>query len=157
MGTLGKALGSFGAFVAGDRDVIDYLINHSRSYIFSTALPPAVCAASMAAIQIIDQEPWRREALWKNRDRFAAGLSALGIASGNSETPIIPLMIGDAEKAIRAAGGLFAGGIFAQAIRPPSVPDGASRIRTTVMATHSDQDIDNALEVFERLKHEGMF
>jgi 8-amino-7-oxononanoate synthase len=156
MGTLGKALGSFGAFVAGSRDVIDYLINSSRSYIFSTALPPAVCVASMAAIQIMDREPWRREALWRNRSRFAAGLSAIGITAENSETPIIPLMIGDAERALHAAGGLFAGGIFAQAIRPPSVPDGASRIRTTVMATHSDQDIDSALEVFEKLKREGL-
>jgi 8-amino-7-oxononanoate synthase len=156
MGTFGKALGSFGAFAAGGRDVIDYLINRSRSYIFSTALPPAVCAASIATIQIVDREPWRREALWKNRERLTAGLSALGIAPGNSETPIVPLMIGDAEKAIRAAGALFAGGIFAQAIRPPSVAEGESRIRMTVMATHADEDIDSVLAVLRKLQLEGV-
>ena len=156
MGTFGKALGSFGAFAAGGRDVIDYLINRSRSYIFSTALPPAVCAASMAAIQIVEREPSRRDALWKNRERFVAGLSALGISVGNSETPIIPLVIGEAEKTLRAGSRLFAEGIFSSAIRPPTVADGASRIRMTVMATHSDQDIDAALAVLQKLKQVGL-
>jgi glycine C-acetyltransferase len=156
MGTFGKALGSFGAFAAGDRDIIDYLINRSRSYIFSTALPPAVCAASMAAIQIVEREPSRRDALWKNRQRFVAGLSAIGISVGNSETPIIPLVIGGAEKTLQAGSRLFAEGIFAAAIRPPTVADGASRIRTTMTATHSDQDIDTALAVLRKLKYEGV-
>jgi glycine C-acetyltransferase/8-amino-7-oxononanoate synthase len=156
MGTLGKALGSFGAFAAGDRDVIDYLINRSRSYIFSTALPPAVCAASIAAIQLVDREPWRREALWKNRERFVAGLSALGIDAGKSETPIVPLMICDAEKALQAGGRLFTEGIFATAIRPPSVAEGASRIRMTVMATHAGEDIDFVLAVLRKLQIEGV-
>jgi glycine C-acetyltransferase len=157
MGTLGKALGSFGAYAAGKRDVIDYLVNRSRTYIFSTSLPPAVCAASMAAIQIVEQEPERKNQLWSNRAQFAAGLAALGIDTGNSETPIVPLVIGDAEKTAQAAGRLFAEGIFAQPIRPPSVAEGASRIRTTIIATHSGQDIDYALGVFQRLKTEGFF
>ncbi len=156
MGTFGKALGSFGAFAAGSRDIIDYLINRSRSYIFSTALPSAVCAASMAALQIVEQEPSRREALWKNRDRFVAGLSDLGITAGNSGTPIIPLVIGGAEKTLQAGSRLFAEGIFAAAIRPPTVADGASRIRMTVLATHSDQDIDAALAVLRKLKQVGL-
>ncbi len=156
MGTFGKALGSFGAFAAGSRDIIDYLINRSRSYIFSTALPSAVCAASMAALQIVEQEPSRREALWKNRDRFVAGLSDLGITAGNSGTPIIPLVIGGAEKTLQAGSRLFAEGIFAAAIRPPTVADGASRIRMTVLATHSDQDIDAALDVLRKLKQVGL-
>jgi len=156
MGTLGKALGSFGAYVAGDRGLITYLFNSSRSYIFSTSLPPAVCAASIAALDIVDQEPWRRDRLWQNRERLANGLVSKGISLGASSTPIIPVLLGGAERTLTAAAELFAAGVFATAIRPPSVPDGSSRIRTTVMATHSDQDIDKALAVFGMLKHQGM-
>jgi 8-amino-7-oxononanoate synthase len=119
-------------------------------------LPPAVCAASLAAISIVEQEPSRREALWKNRERFVAGLSVLGSDAGNSGTPIIPIVIGDAEKTLQAGSRLFAEGIFAAAIRPPTVADGASRIRTTVMATHSDEDIDAALAVLRKLKRVGI-
>ena len=156
MGTLGKALGSFGAYVAGDRGLIASLLNSSRSYIFSTSLPPAVCAASIAALDIVDHEPWRRDRLWQNRERLAKGLASKGISLGASATPIIPVVLGSAEKTLTAAGELFAAGVFAAAIRPPSVPDGSSRIRTTVMASHSDQDIDKALAVFGMLKHQGM-
>jgi glycine C-acetyltransferase/8-amino-7-oxononanoate synthase len=156
MGTLGKALGSFGAYVAGDRGLIATLLNSSRSYIFSTALPPSVCAASVAAIDIVDQEPWRRDRLWQNRERLANGLVSKGISVGASATPIIPVVLGSAEKTLTAAEELFTAGVCATAIRPPSVPDGSSRIRTTVMATHSDQDIDKALEAFGMLKRQGM-
>ena len=156
MGTLGKALGSYGAYVAGDRGLIAYLLNSSRSYIFSTSLPPAVCAASIAALDIVDHEPWRRDRLWQNRGRLANGLASKGISLGASATPIIPVVLGSAEKTLAAAGELFAAGVIATAIRPPSVPDGSSRIRTTVMATHSDQDVDKALAVFGMLKHQGM-
>jgi 8-amino-7-oxononanoate synthase len=156
MGTLGKALGSFGAYVAGDHGLISYLLNSSRSYIFSTSLPPAVCAASIAALDIVDQEPWRRDRLWQNRERLANGLVSKGISLGASATPIIPVVLGSAEKTLTAARELFAACVFATSIRPPSVPDGSSRIRTTVMATHSDQDIDKAIAVFGMLKHQGM-
>jgi 8-amino-7-oxononanoate synthase len=156
MGTFGKALGSFGAYAAGSKDVIDYLQNRARSYMYSTALPPAVCAASIAALETVLQEPALRERLWKNRERLAAGLSRIGIDTGNSETPIIPLVIGSAGKTMQAADALSANGIFASAIRPPTVEPGASRIRTTVMASHSEEDIDGALGVFEKLKKEGV-
>ena len=155
MGTLGKALGSFGAFVAGGRTLIDYLVNRSRSFIFSTALPPMVCAASIAALDIVDREPERRENLRKNRERFVQGLLSLGIAIADSETPIVPLMIGGSEKALTVSEKLLEYGIYAAAIRPPTVPEGAARIRTTVMATHTAEDIDNALDIFGRLKREG--
>jgi 8-amino-7-oxononanoate synthase len=155
MGTLGKALGSFGAYVAGDRGLITYLMNSSRSYIFSTSLPPAVCAASIAALDIVDQEPWRRDRLWQNREQLAKGLVSQGIGIGASATPIIPVLTGSAEKALKAAGELLAAGIFATAIRPPSVPDGSSRIRATVMATHSAEDIDRAIAAFGKLKAAG--
>jgi 8-amino-7-oxononanoate synthase len=155
MGTLGKALGSFGAYVAGDRDLIRYLLNISRSYIFSTSLPPAVCAASLAALDVLDREPERRQRLWKNRTSLSDGLQAQGIDIGRSETPIIPVIVGDAERALAVSRRLLEQGIFAPAIRPPSVPQGSSRIRTTVMATHSDEEIDRVVGAFSRMKQEG--
>jgi 7-keto-8-aminopelargonate synthetase-like enzyme len=152
MGTFGKALGSFGAYAAGNNDIIQYLMNTSRSFLFSTSLPPAVCAASIAAIGLVDSEPWRRDRLWENRTRFVIGLHSLGISTGDSETPIIPVIIGEAERALAAAQRIFDEGVFAPAIRPPTVPEDSARIRATVMATHSDEDIDEAVRVFGRLK-----
>lgn len=157
MGTLGKALGSFGAYVAGTRDVINYLINTSRSLLYSTALPPAICAASIAAIDIVEAEPERRERLWRNRERFTQGLRALGLGMAESETPIIPIIVGESGAALDVGTRLFEQGLFAPAIRPPTVPEGSARIRTTVMATHTDEDIDGALEIIERVKRKGSF
>ncbi len=156
MGTLGKAFGSFGAYAAGDRALIDILINRSRSFIYSTALPPAVCAASIAALAVVESEPVLREKLWKNRERFIAGFKKIGISSGNSESPIVPLVIGDSEKALKAGAGLFEYGIYATAIRPPTVAEGAARIRMTLMATHTDRDIDTALDGLRRCVEEGL-
>ena len=155
MGTLGKALGSFGAYVAGSRVLIDYLINTARSSIFSTALPPAVCAASMAALDILQKEPERRNALWNIRKRLVTGLGSLGIDRAGSETPIIPIMIGDAGSSVAVSIRLLEAGIFATAIRPPTVPQGTSRIRTTVTSLHSSSDIDAVVSAFARLKQEG--
>jgi 8-amino-7-oxononanoate synthase len=155
MGTLGKALGSFGAYVAGDGGLISRLRNSSRSYIFSTSLPPVLCAASIAALDLIEKEPWRRERLWENRKRFADGMSALGFSLGDSTTPIMPVIMGGADKALLAASHLLKNGIYAPAIRPPSVPEGSSRIRATVMATHSAKDIDDALSAFRSLRDSG--
>ncbi len=155
MGTLSKALGSFGAYVAGDRPLINYLINTARSFIFSTALPPAVCAASLAALDLVEQEPERRSRLWENRTRFVQGLKAMGIDTQDSETPIIPVMIGASEKAMQASSLLLDSNVFATAIRPPTVAEGAARIRTTVTAAHSTADIDAALAAFAELKQKG--
>jgi 8-amino-7-oxononanoate synthase len=157
MGTLGKALGSCGAYVAGDRRLIDFLINRSRSYIYSTALPPAVCAASLAALKIIEREPERRAQLWHNRERFSAGLKSSGIGIRISETPILPLMVGASEKAVEAGTKLFDLGIFATAIRPPTVPDGTARIRMTLTASLYDRDIDTALAALNTVRGEGFF
>jgi 8-amino-7-oxononanoate synthase len=157
MGTLGKALGSFGAYAAGNRDMIEYLMNRARSFIYSTALPPPVCAASLAAFDIMEREPGLLKTLWENRRRFVHGLNALGVITGISETPIVPVMLGVSEKALRASGRLFDYGIYATAVRPPSVPEGSARIRATVTAAHSFDDIDTALAVFGRLKQEGYF
>jgi 8-amino-7-oxononanoate synthase len=155
MGTLGKALGSYGAFVAGERTLIDYLVNRSRSFIFSTALPPMVCAASIAALDIIDREPERRENLRVNRERFVQGLLSLGIAIEDSETPIVAVMIGESEKALMVSEKLSEYGIYAAAIRPPTVPEGRARIRATITATHTADDIDSALGIFDRMRREG--
>ena len=157
MGTLGKALGSFGAYVAGDRDVVRHLLNTCRSYQFSTSLPPAVCAASIAALDVMEAEPWRREKLWDNRNRLARGLTSLGISSVPSETPIFPLLVGSPDRALQASQQARVQGIFATAIRPLTVPEGSARLRATVMATHSDEDIEQAVSVFGILKEEGFF
>jgi len=155
MGTLGKALGSFGAYVAGSRSLIDYLMNSARSFIFSTALPPAVCAASIAALDIVEQEPERRNTLWKIRNRLVEGLGSIGIDMQGSETPIIPVMIGNAGRTVKVSSLLLESGIYATAIRPPTVPEGTSRIRTTVTALHTAADIDAVVSAFARLKQEG--
>ncbi|MHB8845805.1 MAG: 8-amino-7-oxononanoate synthase [Nitrospirota bacterium] len=157
MGTLGKALGSFGAYIAGDRQMVRYLMNTCRSYIFSTSLPPAVCAASIAALDLVDAEPWRLRKLRENHGHFKSGLASCGIAVGGSETPIVPVIAHSAEKALEAAKVLLDHGVFASAIRPPSVPSGSSRIRATVMASHSAADLDLAIEAFGRAAEEGCF
>jgi len=156
MGTLGKALGSCGAFVAGDRGLIAYLANTARSYMFSTSLPPAVCAATLAALDIVQREPALRIKLWNNRTRFVKGLEAKGISLHFSESPILPVVIGDSGHALQAGRMLLEQGVFAAAIRPPTVPLGTARIRATVMAAHSDDDIDQAIECFSMLAQAGL-
>jgi len=146
MATLGKALGSFGAFVAGSAQLREYLINRSRSFIFTTALPPAVVAAAAEALAILEAEPELRRRLSENADFMREGLQACGFNTLGSSTHIIPVMIGAPEKAVAMAARLFEEGIFIQAIRPPTVPPGSSRLRLTVMATHSRDDLAVALE-----------
>lgn len=155
MGTLGKALGCYGAYVAGSRELIVYLVNRARSMIFSTALPPHLCAAAVAAFDIVDREPELRNRLWANRERLVTGLHSLGIATGSSETPIVPIMVGQSANALNIGTLLFESGIFSAAIRPPTVPEGSARIRLTVTASHSSQQIDGALGVFNQLKQDG--
>jgi 8-amino-7-oxononanoate synthase len=155
MGTLGKALGSFGAYGAGNKDLIDLLVNCSRSFVYSTSLPPSVCAASIAALDVLEARQSLIQKLWKNRERYVNGLQSLGVSIGDSETPIVPLLIGDSAKTMKAADKLMDYGIYVTAIRPPTVPEGASRIRTTVTASHTDEDIDLVLNALDRLKQEG--
>ena len=152
MGTLGKALGGFGAYVAGSRALRELLINRCRSFIFTTSLPPVIMAMAMAAIDLVQQEPERREALWKNCRMLQAGLRELGFSVGSGESPILPLVIGDAGKCMQFSARLLEEGIFAQGIRPPTVPAGTSRLRITLMATHARAQIDRALKVFRDVK-----
>ena len=152
MGTLGKALGGFGAYVAGSRELRELLINRCRSFIFTTALPPAVMAMALAAIELVKGEPARREALWANCRMMRVGLTQAGFAVGPGESPILPLIVGDAAKCMQLSERLLERGVFAQGIRPPTVPPGTSRLRTTLMATHTQEQIESALKVFEEIR-----
>lgn len=152
MGTLGKALGGFGAYVAGSRALRELLINRCRSFIFTTALPPALMAMALAAIDLVECEPERRAALWSNCRRLAEGLRDLRFDVGEISSPILPLIIGDAGKCMRLSEQLLERGVFAQGIRPPTVPPGTSRLRITAMATHTPAQIDRALKVFAEVR-----
>ncbi len=151
MGTLGKALGSYGAYVAGERDIIDYLINRSRSLIYSTSLPPAVLAASIEAVAIIQgsEGDLLRGRLFANTVRLAQGLEGMGFNNTNGQAPILPVVLGTVQTALEAANTLFQGGVFAPAIRPPTVPEGTARIRFTVTASHSQEDMERVLSVMK--------
>jgi 8-amino-7-oxononanoate synthase len=148
MGTLGKALGGFGAFIAGSTALRELMINRCRSFIFTTSLPPVVMAMGIAAIDLIKREPQRRRALRDNSARIRDGLARLGSRLGDSRSQILPLMIGDATACVRVSERLLDRGVYAQGIRPPTVPQGTSRLRITLMATHTSDQIDRALEVF---------
>jgi 8-amino-7-oxononanoate synthase len=151
MGTLGKALGGFGAYVAGSRALRELLINRCRSFIFTTALPPTVMAMALAAIDLVGREPERRENLFNNYCSLKEGLRSLGFSLGGSDSPIVPLIIGDAEKTMRFSERLLEKGVFVQGIRPPTVPPGTSRLRITLMATHTPEQIEKALAGLKEL------
>ena len=152
MGTLGKALGAFGAYVAGSRELRELLINRSRSFIFTTSLPPAVMAMAIAAIDLVYKEPQRRLALWHNCRALRDGLKKLGFSLGESQSQIQPLVIGDAQKCMDFSERLLQKGVFAQGIRPPTVPPGTSRLRITLMATHTHENLHRALKAFEEVQ-----
>lgn len=146
MGTLGKAFGSFGAFVTGPEKVIRLLVSRARPFIFTTALPPAVCAAAAMAVEIAEREPGLRERVRENASRLRAGLRALGLDTLGSSTQIIPILAGEPARTVEISRRLFEAGVFIQSIRPPAVPEGTSRLRATVTAAHGPDDIDRALE-----------
>jgi 8-amino-7-oxononanoate synthase len=154
MGTLSKAFGCFGGFAAGSKNLTNFLINKARSFIYSTSLPPAMAEAATKALDIVDfKSKSLRKKLWSNRQRLYAGLKNLGYDTFNSETPIIPILAGDVKNALRLSRHLNENGIFAPAIRPPTVPEGKCRIRFSVSAAHTDEDIDLVLECLRKLKH----
>jgi len=149
MGTLSKALGGLGGFICGRRSLIDYLVNKARPFIYTTALPPSVLATGLAALDLIEKEPQIREQLWKNRAYFHKKLRALGFDTFESETPIIPIRVGESDKALAFSEYLLDHGLFVQAIRPPTVPEGTARLRVTLMATHSLEEMDTLLTQLE--------
>lgn len=157
MGTLSKALGGFGAFVAGPSSLIAYLQNRCRSFLYTTAPPPALAAAAMAALTIIDREPERRTALWQHRNRCVTALLQLGYDLMGSSTPIIPIRIGDPATAVAMADALLDRRCFVPAIRPPTVPAGTDRLRLSLMATHTDDDINILIDALrEAGRHHGL-
>jgi 8-amino-7-oxononanoate synthase len=141
VGTLGKALGSYGAFVACDEQMAHYLVNAARTFIFSTALPPPAVAAALAGLDLLEQEPRRVEKLAANSAALRQELEREGFDVAGSRTQIIPLVIGEAELALRICEAALLSGVFAQAIRPPTVPDMTSRLRLSVMATHREAEL----------------
>ncbi len=149
MGTLGKALGSFGAFIAGSKALMELLTSKARPFIFTTALPPAVCAASSKAIEILEARPELVERLRENARCLRDGLNGMGLDTMGSETPIIPIAAGDAGRAMALSQRLLDAGVFIQAIRPPTVPAGSSRLRATVTAAHTKDDIETALKAIK--------
>ncbi len=147
VGTLGKSLGSYGAYVCCDRPMAKYLVNTARTLIFSTALAPPQVAAAMAALELLREEPRRVERLQRNSRILRDALADEGLPTGASETPIVPVIVGDADAAVSASERALERGVFAQAIRPPTVPDGSSRLRLTVMASHTKAELRDAAKV----------
>ncbi len=151
VGTFSKSLASIGGFIAGSDTVLHYLKHHSRPLIFSAALPPANTAGVLAAIEVMIAEPERRERLWKNTHRMQSGLRNLGFDIGPTQTPIVPVLIGTMERTFGFWRSLFDAGVFTNPVVPPAVPAAECRLRTSLMATHTDDHIDYALETFARL------
>ncbi len=145
VGTLGKSFGSFGAFVAGDEDLIETLIQRARTYIYTTALPAAVAAATRAALAVSITESWRRERVLALTRRFRELAEAAGLPLADSITPIQPILLGRADAAVAASRALLERGFFVAAIRPPTVPDGTSRLRVALSAAHRDADIESLI------------
>jgi 8-amino-7-oxononanoate synthase len=147
MGTFSKSLASIGGFAAGQEAVIDYVKHHARSLIFSASLPPYAVATVRKCIEIMKEEPERRDRLWANARRLSEGLSSLGFNLGTTCTPIVPIIVGKLEDTFRFWKALFEGGVFTNPVIAPAVPEGSCRIRTSLMATHTDEQIDRALEI----------
>jgi 8-amino-7-oxononanoate synthase len=156
MCTLGKAIGTFGAFVAGSEALIESLVQHGRTYIYTTALPPAVAAATRAALRVMQDEPWRRERVLAHARAFADAARDLGLKVGPSRTPIQPIVLGSESAALDASRALLEQGLWVPAIRPPTVPAGGSRLRVTLSAAHSDQDVARLVEALRVLARQGV-
>src|SRR5450755_2745469 len=150
VGTLSKAIGSIGGYVCGSRDLIEFLYHRARPFLFSTSHPPSVTATCQAAFELLDSETGDRliKKLWSNTKFLKRKLKKLGFDTGRSETPITPIMVGDAEKAFQFSRELFAEGVFVVALGFPTVPEGKARLRTIVTATHKRSDLERALEIF---------
>ena len=151
MGTLGKAFGTFGAFVAASEDVIETLVQEARPYIYTTALPPAVAEATRESLRIVQEEPWRRRHLQQLVRRFREGAGALGLQLHDSATPIQPVILGSAEQALQASGQLRERGILVTPIRPPTVPENTARLRITFSAAHTEAQVDRLLDALAGL------
>jgi glycine C-acetyltransferase len=151
VGTLSKALGALGGYVAGTRSLIDFLHRRARPFLFSTSHPPSVAATCIAALDVLEQEPQWMEQLWTNTRFFKSGLQSLGFNTGISESPITPVIVGDGALAMTLSDQLFESGVFAQGIAFPTVAKGKARVRTIVTATHTQAELEFALDAFGRV------
>ena len=151
VGTLSKAIGALGGYVCASRDAVDFLYQRARPFLFSTSHPPSVAATCLAAFGVLEDEPQLIDRLWANTKFFKDGLKKLGFNTGLSETPITPVMVGDAALAHAFSRELFAAGVFAQSLGFPTVPEGKARIRTIVTATHTPEELTRALDILERV------
>jgi glycine C-acetyltransferase len=151
VGTLSKAIGALGGYICSNRNTIEYLYQRARPFLFSTSHPPSVAATCIAAFEVLEEEPQLIEQLWSNSDFFKEGLKKLGFNTGMSETPITPVIVGDAALAHQFSRELFQAGVFAQGIGYPTVPHGKARIRTIVTATHTQDELSQALEIMEKV------
>ena len=151
VGTLSKAVGVLGGYVCGSRDLIEFLYHRARPFLFSTSHPPGVAAACLAAFDIMESEPERIEKLWDNTLYYKASLKSAGFDTGQSETPITPIMVGEAKTAHLFSAELFENGLFATGIGYPTVPEGKARVRTIVTATHTREMLDRAVEILSRV------
>jgi len=151
VGTLSKALGALGGYVAGSTSLIEFLYHRARPFLFSTSHPPSVAATCIAALDVLETEPQWMERLWANTRFFKSGLEALGFNIGISESPITPVIVGDGALAMTLSDKLFESGVFAQGIGFPTVAQGKARVRTIVTATHSEDELQFALEAFKRV------
>jgi glycine C-acetyltransferase len=151
VGTLSKAIGSLGGYVCSTRDTIEFLYHRARPFLFSTSHPPSVAASCLAAFEVLEEEPQLTEQLWTNTKLFKEGLKKLGFNTGMSETPITPVIVGDAALAHQFSRQLFAEGVFAQSLGFPTVPVGKARIRTIVTATHTRDELTRALGILEQV------
>ena len=151
MATFSKSLASIGGMIAGPEDVIHYLKHHARSLIFSASMPPASVAGTLAALDVIQEEPERREKLWANTRRMQDGLRSLGYDIGRSETPIIPVQVGELERMLVFWRTLFDAGVFTNPVTPPAVPENSCCLRISCMATHTNDQIDFVLDAFANI------
>ena len=151
VGTYSKALGSLGGFVCGPKIFIEYLLNKARTFIYTTGLPPAVCGASLGALEVLGEEPQRVERLWENGKKIRDGLRGLGYDIPRGAGPILPIIVGENEEAVKMSEKLLEEGILVVAIRPPTVPKGTARLRLSVSAAHTDADIQKLMDAFKKL------
>ena len=154
MGTFSKSMASVGGFIAGDATVIDYIKHRARTLIFSAAPPPASVAAALATVEIMEREPERRARLWANTRFFAEGLKSLGLDTGDSQTPVVPIVVGEDTVALEMVDRLQQAGIFVNCVLSPATPPGRALIRTSLMATHTREQLARALEAIEKVGRE---
>ncbi len=154
MGTFSKSLATVGGYVAGDGDIVDYIRHHARAEIFSAALPPASAAAALRALELVESEPELRKRLWENTDYMKRELAGLGFDTGDSESPVIPIAVGDDMLTFKMVSRLYEEGVFVNPVVPPAVPPGRSMLRTSYMATHQREHLDRSLDALARVGRE---